>query len=745
MRKTVFVAVEELPASADKLYEYIVPENLADIAVQGAVCTVPFGRGDRKRLGFILKVQDLCGDFEKTELKQIISVRNDKEAVLFFNDFTFSLISYIRDKTFCSWFDAAKLVFPSGYTKNSGVVYEKTVKLNNSEIMGCNDKQKQVLQILREQGELSLSELIDKYGASRASVCTLEKKGIVGYGKKEVFSEPIKNYINGISEDKSEIDLSEEQTRAYEEISKLLNSGKTHLLYGVTGSGKTLVYIKLIDDVLAEGKSAILLIPEISLTFQIVRRLIARYGDTLAVLHSALTERERYDTAVLIAKGEKRIIVGTRSAIFAPVKDLGIIIIDEEQENTYKSEMTPRYSAIDTAAFIALKSNSLLLLASATPSFESFYGAESGKITKSTLTQRFNGQPLPEIIVADMHNEVMAGNRSIYSSVLMREIEKNIKNGQQSILFLNRRGYNSFVSCLSCGEPVKCPYCGIALSYHKNLNRLVCHYCSYSIDVPKQCDKCGSELIRYKGAGTQKAEDELLKIFPQLRIKRMDADTVTGKTDRDDILNSVKNNECDVLLGTQMITKGLDFPNVTLVGVLMADMSLYSSDFRAYEKTFSLITQVVGRAGRAEKHGRAVVQTFSPTHRVLRYSFAQDYEAFYNNEMALRRSLVYPPYCDLCQAVFVAPTEDLAFKGAEKFIEMVSSEMEGASLPVRIIKPKPTSVPMVDGNYRVRTLIRCKDVYAQREIFRKIYIEFSKDKECKDIQMTLDMNPAVVY
>ncbi len=744
MFKTVFVAVEDVPSSADKLYEYLVPDGISSQAVPGAVCTVPFGRGDHRRVGFILKVLE-SDDVSRSELKHLISVRNGDEAELFFNDLTLSLITYIRDKTFCSWFDASKLVLPSGYTKNSGVVCEKTVKLNDVSAVGGNEKQKKLIELLREKGELSLCRITDEFGMSRASVCTLEKKGIVSYGKIEVYSDPTKAYTEGVKEDKSPIMLSDEQSKAYSEITKLRNSGKTHLLYGVTGSGKTLVYIKLIDDVLADGKSAILLIPEISLTFQIVRRLISRYGDQLAVLHSALTERERYDTSRLIALGKKRVVVGTRSAVFAPVKDLGIIIIDEEQENTYKSEMNPRYSAIDTAAFIALKSNSLLLLASATPSFESFYRAESGRITKSTLTQRFNGQPLPEIIVADMHNEVMAGNRSIYSSVLLREIEKNIKSGEQSILFLNRRGYNSFVSCLSCGEPVKCPYCGIALSYHKNANRLMCHYCSYSTDVPKHCDKCGSELIRYKGAGTQKAEDELLRIFPELRIQRMDADTVTGKTDRDDILNSVKNHECDVLLGTQMITKGLDFSNVTLVGVLMADMSLYSSDFRAYEKTFSLITQVVGRAGRAEKHGRAVVQTFSPTHRVLKYSFNQDYEAFYNNEMALRRSLVYPPYCDLCQAVFVAPTEEQAFSGAEKFIEMVSAEMEGANLPVRIIKPKPTSVPMVDGRYRVRTLIRCKDVFAQREIFRKIYIEFSKDKECKEIQMTLDMNPAVVY
>lgn len=744
MSKTVFVAVEGVPSSADKLYEYSVPNGLEDSAVLGAVCTVPFGRGDSRRVGFILKVSE-SSDESISKLKSLISVRNSSEAVLFFNEFTLSVISYVRDKTFCSWFDASKLVLPTGYVKNSGVAYEKTVVLKDFSYVGTNDKQRKLIEILKDKGEMPLSTLTNELQASRASICTLEKKGIVSYGKIEVYSDPTEEYTSGVIEDKGDVILSSEQNKAYEEISLLKNSGKTHLLYGVTGSGKTLVYIKLIDDVLAEGKSAILLIPEISLTFQIVRRLIARYGKDLAVLHSGLTERERYDTSRLIALGKKRVVVGTRSAVFAPVKNLGIIIIDEEQENTYKSEMNPRYSAIDAAEFIAMKSKSLLLLASATPSFESFHKAESGRITKSTLTQRFNGQPLPEIIVADMHNEVMAGNRSIYSSVLLREIEKNIKSGEQSILFLNRRGYNSFVSCLSCGEPVKCPYCGIALSYHKNANRLMCHYCSYSTDVPKSCDKCGSELIKYKGAGTQKAEDELLRIFPELRIQRMDADTVTGKTDRDDILNSVKNNECDILLGTQMITKGLDFSNVTLVGVLMADMSLYSSDFRAYEKTFSLITQVVGRAGRAEKHGRAVVQTFSPTHRVLKYSFNQDYEAFYNNEMALRRTLIYPPYCDLCQAVFVAPTEELAFAGAEKFIEMVSAEMEGANLPVRIIKPKPTFVPMVDGRYRVRTLIRCKDVYSQREIFRKIYIEFSKDKNCKEVQMTLDMNPAVVY
>lgn len=745
MPKSAFVAVEDVPFSADKLYEYLVPEELSDIVVDGAVCTVPFGKGNTRRIGFILKTETVTDLGLKDGLKKIISVRNHEDAALFFGETSFSLISYIKDKTFCTWFDAAKAVFPSGYAKHDGTAGEKTVRLKGENVSGKNGKQNEIIEILKKNGEISFSELINAFGVSRSSLCTLEKKGVIEYGKRDVYFDPAKAYISDTERNSDPVILSEEQRKVYDEISQRRGSGGTHLLHGVTGSGKTLVYVKIIDDVLASGQSALLLIPEISLTFQIIRRFIARYGDSLAILHSGLTDRERYDTSRLIALGKKKVIVGTRSAVFAPAKDIGIIIIDEEQENTFRSEMNPRYSAVEVAAFIAYKRKSLLLLASATPSFESFYKAETGKISLSVLSKRFNGQPLPEIIVADMHGELMAGNGGVYGSVLLKEIEKNLKNGEQSILFLNRRGYNSFVSCLGCGCVMSCPYCGVSLSYHKNSERLVCHYCSYSTYAPKYCEKCGSELMRYGGFGTQKAEDDLRRIFPKIRIKRMDADTVTGKNDRDDILNAVKNRECDVLLGTQMITKGLDFADVTLVGVLMADMSLYSSDFRAYEKTFSLITQVVGRAGRAEKHGRAVVQTYSPTHRVLKYAFSQDYEAFYRSEMSLRKSLVYPPYCDLCQAVFVAETEEAAFFGAEKFIEAVGAEMTASSLPVRIIKPKPTSVPMVDGKYRVRTLIRCKDVYAQREIFRKVCSDFRKDKSCRDIQLTLDMNPAVVY
>lgn len=742
---TVFAAVEDVPVSADKLYEYTVPDEYTNEIRAGSVCTVPFGRGNTKRAAVVLKVSSHVRGEENAELKSICSVRNAGDAALFFGEHTAELIAYIRDKTFCTWFDATKTVLPTGYFKKVGAQSKKAVKLNTAALPKLTAKQREVCELLAAHGETLLSELTGRYGFSRSAVMALAKKNIVSIISREVFSDPTAAYTENIDRDTSPVVLTPEQEAAYREISALSGSGKTHLLYGVTGSGKTLVYIRLIDDALAAGKSAILLIPEISLTFQIVRRLISRYGDSLAVLHSALTERERFDTARLIALGRKKVVVGTRSAVFAPVRNPGIIIIDEEQEGTYKSEMTPRYGSADTAAFIAAKTGALLLLASATPSFESFYRAKSDRISYSELKTRYNGQPLPEIIVADMRNELMAGNTTVYSAILLREIEKNIKNREQSILFLNRRGYNSFVSCVKCGETLKCPNCGIALAFHKNTGRLMCHYCSYSAEVPEKCGKCGSELIRYKGTGTQKAEDELQRLFPSLRIKRMDADTVTGKNDRDEILSAVRDGECDVLLGTQMITKGLDFPNVTLVGVLMADMSLYTSDFRAYEKTFSLITQVVGRAGRAEKHGRAVVQTFSPSHRVLKYSFTQDYEAFYNNEMALRRSLVYPPFCDLCQAVFIADTNDGAFAGAEKFIAMVREAMEGAKLPVRIINPKATAVPMVEGRYRVRTLIRCKDVFAQREIFRRVYCEFTKDKDSRGVLMTLDMNPAVVY
>ncbi|MDF2685532.1 MAG: primosomal protein, partial [Clostridia bacterium] len=603
-------------------------------------------------------------------------------------------------------------------------------------------KQKQVIDILKNSPGISVKELMFLTAVGKSVIDNLEKHGVLNFNKVEAFRNPLSDKIQSIDYDKN-IELNDEQEKAYTEIKANFNSGKTHLLYGVTGSGKTHVFMSLINAVLEEGKSALMLIPEISLTFQIVSLFYSRYGNKLAILHSGLSNGERLDEWRRIKNGSATVVVGTRSAVFAPLKDLGIIIIDEEQANTYKSEMNPRYHAREVAVFKAVQEKALLVLASATPSFESFYRAQNETIGFSCLLKRFNSHPLPKVLVSDMRSEMMSGNTLIISNLLAKEINENIKKKEQSILFMNRRGYSSFVACQKCGKVIKCPNCGIALTYHNTNNKLVCHYCNYFENVSKNCGVCGSSNIKYSGYGTQKVEEELHKIFPELRVLRMDADTVIKKNSRDNIMTAFKNNEYDILLGTQMITKGLDFPNVTLVGVLMADMSLYSSDFKAYERTFSLLTQVTGRAGRAEKAGRAVIQTYSPTHEVLQYSFKQDYENFYKEETALRKSLLYPPFCDICQGIFIAETEVRATEAANFYIDIIKKlvENEYIDIPIKIIKPKTTSVPMVDGKYRVRILIKCKDTRHTRDMLKESLMIFLKDKTVKDVYMNIDINP----
>ncbi|MGN0988701.1 MAG: primosomal protein N' [Eubacteriales bacterium] len=753
---TVGVAVENVPYQADIAYTYVVPEELEGKAFEGAVCTVPFGAANRRSRAVVLQVQR-CDDI--SGLKSVVKFAPSESYSGFLGADTMTLVRYLKEKTFCTYFEAFRTVMPTGsltMTKNL-VLTEKTVKSEDcasvAELLAKADDPKasertvrraDIVRFLLQHGETSVKTLANELGATLAVLRTMQKDGLVTIRDAVVHRDPLKGLEAETSP--AQVVLNAEQQKAYDEMHAMLGSGKTHLLYGVTGSGKTLVYIRLIDDVLAQGKQAILLIPEISLTFQIVRRLYARYGEKLAILHSALSDGERCDTSKQIASGEKSVVVGTRSAVFAPVLNLGIIIIDEEQEHTYKSEMSPRYHARDIAAYIASRRNALLVLASATPSFETYWRAENGMITRSVLSQRFNSQPLPRILVADMHSEMMSGSRGTISEMLRKEIFANLQRGEQSILFINRRGYNTVISCIECGETERCPYCGITMTYHKNTDRLVCHYCGHTKPVPENCASCGSKNIRFSGAGTQKIQQELQTLFPDARILRMDADTVTGKNDRDDILMQVRDNKCDILLGTQMITKGLDFPNVTLVGVLSADMSLYSSDFRSYEKTFSVITQVVGRAGRAEKSGRAVIQTFSPSHRVLRYAFGQDYEGFYESEISFRRTMLYPPYCDMCQIVFIAPTLERSFEAANMFVDMLRDAVQGRKdMPLRVINPKSTSVPMVDGQYRVRILIKCRDTHAQRALLSDLYIRFIKNKQNKDVRTGIDMNPAVIY
>lgn len=735
-----YVAVDTV-YEIDGEYRYQIPDNLGSLCIGDAV-TVPFGRGDLPSHGLVLDIKQ-----ENTDgLKSVYhsdSFSVGKEGV--------DLVKFIKSRYFCTYMDAFRLLTPVNLEENIAPVYDKyyflndrkyseTLLMQNGAVRKSCEKQFYVTELLA-QSEMSADEILLK-GVSRSTLKTLENKNVIGVVMKQKRRNPL-SFMSRECVPSEGNNLNEQQKQAYREISAKLNSGSAHLLYGVTGSGKTHVFMALMDDVLSAGKSCMLLLPEISLTFQIIRRLYGRYGDKLAVLHSGLSKGEKRDEWQRIADGEANVLVGTRSAVFAPMQNLGLIIIDEEQEHTYKSEKTPKYNAKDVALYRMHKRNGLLLLASATPSFENYFRGKEGIIGLSILTQRYNRQPLPKVVTVDLRNEAAAGNKNLISRFLAKEIEENLKNKEQTILFINRRGYAGFVQCIGCSAVRKCPHCGIPLAYHKADRKLRCHYCNYSENFGTVCPDCGA-LLRYSGAGTQKAEEQLSLLFPEAKIARMDADSVCAKPNRERILKAFGNGEYDILLGTQMITKGLDFPDVTLVGVLNADSLLYSSDFRAYEKTFSLLTQVTGRAGRSGKVGRAVIQTFSPSHEVLKYAYDQDYEGFYANQILIRRALLYPPFSDLCQMVFIADTEAAATDTAYSFIDRLRNLMETDEyddVPITVIKPTVTAVPMVDGRIRVRTIIKCRDKAKTRRLFDTVYTAMLKDSKYKNIQITADMNP----
>jgi len=535
-------------------------------------------------------------------------------------------------------------------------------------------------------------------------------------------------------------ELSSEQSAVFNKILPLIKSDSPEaaLLYGVTGSGKTLVYIKLIESALSFEKTAIVLVPEIALTPQTVSIFSSHFGDAVAVLHSALSAGERYHEWMRINEGKVRVVVGTRSAIFAPLKNIGLIVIDEEQEHTYKSENTPRYHAREIAKYRVTRTSGLLLLASATPSVDSMYAAKSGRYKLYSLKSRYNERDLPPVIIADMKKELRAGNGGTISSVLRDELEKNIQNGEQSILFINRRGSSPLVTCGECGFTYKCRHCSVSMTYHVSNRRLLCHHCGYSMLAGEVCPECGGKL-KYIGAGTQKIEMELLKLFPDVGIIRMDADTTTRKNSHDKLLSDFRKRKAQILLGTQMVTKGLDFENVTLVGVLSADMTLYMSDYRANEKTFSLITQVVGRSGRGEKPGRAVIQTFTPEHRVISLASKQDYEGFYNSEIVLRHALEAPPVRDLISLTATGVDENAVVSACATLKDALNNYFRGDS-SVKLLGPAPTAVSKVKNKYRYRLLVNCENNRHVRETIAHVIREFARDGKSRGVAVFADVD-----
>ena len=720
----------------NRIFDYIVPNDMQNIIKIGARVFVPFGRGTKLADGFVIDLKDKS-EFANKEIAKI-EIENS------LTEENIVLAKLMARKYFCNISDCIKLMLPPGTQSKdiSNRVKEKTgnfVFLNKPkdeiEILIENrkiksDKHIKVLRFLEKNDGIYISDLEQITEVNRSVFKTIEKNGYIKLVEKQIERNP---FINKNIERDIPKKLTEEQQKCFEGINFCIQNEEfsKNLIYGITGSGKTEIYLQLIQKVLEKGKEAIVLVPEISLTPQMVDRFLARFGDIVAVLHSKLSAGERFDEWQKISNGEKKIIIGARSAIFGPVKKIGIIIIDEEHDMSYKADSTPRYNAKDLAKYLAEKNNCPLVLGSATPDMITMHQAKQNEIILYTLKNRANNARIPKVEIVDMRNELAIGNRSMISFKLQEEINKNLENKKQTILFLNRRGYSTFIMCRECGYVAKCKNCNISLTYHMNVNKLKCHYCGYEADVINECPECRSKKIKYFGTGTQKLENEVHKLFPNANTIRMDLDTVTKKNSHEEILNKFKKENIDILLGTQMIVKGHHFPKVTLVGVITEDASLNLEDYRAVERTFQTLVQVSGRAGR-EENGNVIIQTYNPDHYAIIDSQKQDYDLFYNQEISLRKMLNY-----IILINFSGKKVDEVKKISNLVYKKLISVQNGN---INVYKPVPSPVDKIQNNYRWRIIIKCK---VTSKILDIINYAIKDDiiKKSKDTKVIVDINP----
>ena len=702
------VAVSGATIHFDKLYSYLVPQGLAKRVHTGSMVLVPFGRGSKARMGVVLAAGEEPGPAAR--LKALYDAAPEEARL---SPELLALVHALREGTFCTYYEAVKAIIPYGAqyraVEMGGVPRLQKQLVRHTEWAYSRaeaprkftPKQSAAWQALAG-GPLGQSAL-EAAGISRDVLERMEKKGMLAREKRDKELELYGQY--GFDAAPQPVRLSAEQQRAYDALAPGLSQKKPQpaLLYGVTGSGKTLVFLKLIEQCLSLGRQALVLVPEISLTPQMIRRLKAQFGRRVAVQHSALNHTERLLQWQQIQNGGADVVVGTRSAVFSPLERLGLIVIDEEQEHTYHSENSPRYDAREVARRRAAAHGALLVLASATPSVESFYAARAGRMQLVQLLHRYNDMPLPKVYMADMRAELAAGNASALSGFLEQQLRENLASHGQSILLLNRRGYQTVAMCTSCGEVLKCTSCSVPMVYHKAAGKLLCHYCGAAHSpVPQACPACGGKL-KYTGFGTQRIEEQLAGLLPEARVLRMDTDSTAHKNAHETLLRAFANGEYDILLGTQMVAKGLDFERVTLVGVLGIDQMLFAQGYRAFENVFSLVTQVVGRAGRARQPGRAVIQTVDPQHPVLALAANQDYASFYEQEISFRRLNLYPPFCTICMAGFSGKNEAAVLQAARAFAAFVQAETQRrGGVPLRLLGPAPMSVAMVKQQYRLK-------------------------------------------
>ena len=736
MPKTVGVAVSNATFHFDKLYTYAVMPDQQDTVRLGSMVLVPFGRGSRARMGVVLACD---AEPESAKLKFLFDVAPASACL---TPELLRLVHFLKERTFCTYYEAVKAVIPYGAQYKPTVAEDGVTPVLQKQLVRHTENAYKLVGTLPPKprptakqlaavallagGERTLSALEEK-GISRAVLDNLCAKGVLEGSKVnksiDLYSSiPLKN---------EPILLTEEQQAAYDALLPGLEDAAPHsaLLYGVTGSGKTLVFLKLIEHCLQMGRRALVLVPEISLTPQMILRLKSQFGKRVAVQHSALNHTERLLQWQMIQDGGADIVVGTRSAIFSPLENIGLVIIDEEQEHTYRSESAPRYSAHEVARQRAAENGALLLLASATPSTESYYAAQHGRTQLVRLTKRYGGNPLPKVQIVDMRAELASGNPREISLAMEDAIRHNLEAGKQTILLLNRRGYQTVAQCEDCREVLKCQKCSVPMVYHKSAHKLLCHYCGSQLDPPPaRCPACGGKL-QYRGFGTQKAEEELAKLFPEARILRMDQDTTAAKDAHEKLLAKFARHEYDIMVGTQMVAKGLDFEDVTLVGVLGIDSLLFAQGFRAYETVFSLVTQVVGRSGRAKDPGFAIIQTTDPDNPVLNLAAAQDYGAFFEQEIAYRKLGLYPPFCGLCVVGFAGPKESEVARASARFAALLGRQAaKQPDLPLRVLGPTPGSIEKINDSYRYKLTVKCRNDRRFRDLIRETLTLYEQEK-----------------
>ncbi len=808
------IAVSAANFAIDKPYSYFIPHNMH--LSPGMRVIIPFGRGNHRTEGVVLSVEN----GEQETLKSVISQLDDAPII---SEEMLRLAAMLRQRYFCTFFDAIRAMLPAGFWYQTKETYSLTddnswqerklrqadalkllthltdlggsadgealrnvlpeeeafqkavaYLLRNKWITSTTDflsrtnektervatlattveeamdfastrpkgalMQKNVLELICNLGTASVKELCYFTGAKPATINRLAQLGYITLSERKVLRcrEIEKAKLDG------PLILNAEQSAVCNGLIQQLTADKpgVALLYGVTGSGKTSVYIKLIEQVLSQGKQAMLLVPEIALTSQLIGLLAAYFDDQVAVLHSSLPTGERFDQWNRVRNGDAGVVVGTRSAVFAPCPNLGLIILDEEQEHSYKSENAPRYSAKEVALWRGMKSNALVLFGSATPSVETMYLAKSGVYQLYTLKKRYNGRNLPQVEIVDMHRQLEEGNNSAISYPLQDAMGKTIEDGKQTILFLNRRGNSRALVCIDCRQTPECPRCAERLTYHSANNRMMCHYCGYSQDVPKKCPQCNGKL-KPVGIGTQKVEQELSELFTGIEVARMDTDTVNAVNSHDKILQRFQEERIPVLLGTQMVAKGLNLPDVALVGVLDGDIGLYSGSYRAAETTFNMLTQVVGRAGRGETPGRAIIQTMTPEHKVITLASQQDYDSFYEMEVAIRQRLLHPPFGDLAVITFTGKDERKVLYGAAKFRSSLLACLEDAAYKEQIctiLGPASCAVPKINYSFRYRLTLKCKLTPKLRQLVAHILRQFSMDGENRGVTAFVDVN-----